>query len=97
MLIGEGAYNLNVLKEIKVTESYIGLDQEVTKCQSKESFYTCTTRNYIDAIVAQCKCLPLTVRVSDKVHFYIFDFIYFVIYNSLFRNPFVVLQKIWNV
>ena len=28
-LIGEGNYNLNVLKEIDVTDSYLGLDQEV--------------------------------------------------------------------
>ena len=28
-LIGEGEYNLNALKEIKVTESYLGLDQDV--------------------------------------------------------------------
>ena len=67
MLIGEGEYNLNVLKEIKVTESFVGLDQEVTKCQSIESFENCTTRNYLDVIMAQCRCLPLNVRVSSEV------------------------------
>ena len=67
MLIGEGEYNLNVLKEIKVTESFVGLDQEVTKCQSKESFDNCTTRTYMEVMMAQCRCLPLNVRVSSEV------------------------------
>ena len=36
-LIGEGEYNLDTLKEIEVTESYLGLDQYVRECQEKES------------------------------------------------------------
>ena len=35
---GEGEYNLNVLKEIQVTDSYLGLDQETRGCNhEKES------------------------------------------------------------
>ena len=33
-LIGEGEYNLNVLKEIQVTDSFMGLDQNIRKCQN---------------------------------------------------------------
>ena len=42
-LIGEGEYNLNALKEIRVTDSYLGLDQDDTQCQDKEPFDNCTT------------------------------------------------------
>ena len=33
---GEGEYNLNVLKEIQVTDSYLELDQNTRGCQNKE-------------------------------------------------------------
>ena len=61
MLIGEGEYNLNDLTDIKATDSYVGLGQDVTKCQTEEPFYNCTTRKYIENILANCECLPLTV------------------------------------
>ena len=35
-MTGEGEYNLNVLKEIRVTESYLGLDKEFRGCQKEE-------------------------------------------------------------
>ena len=56
MLIGEGDYNLNVLKEVEVTDSYLGLNQDIThrrlggiECQVPpntpkhplDSIYTC--------------------------------------------------------
>ena len=66
-LDGEGKYNLNVLKEISVTESYLGLDQEVKGCQNDEALEECRARNYIDTLLQQCKCLPLSIRVSEKV------------------------------
>ena len=67
MLIGEGQYNLDDLKEINVTESYLGMDQDVKACQNKEPFYNCTTRKYINEILMKCGCLPLNIRHSNKV------------------------------
>ena len=66
-MTGEGEYNLNVLKEIKVTDSYLGLDQDRRECQNKEPFYNCTTRLFIDSLLRQCGCLPLNLRLSNKV------------------------------
>ena len=67
-LIGEGEYNLNDLKEIKTTDSYLGLDQDVRKCQINEPLFNCTTRKYIEAILADCKCLPPNLKLNnDKV------------------------------
>ena len=65
-LIGEGEYNLNVLKESIATDSYLGLDQNIRKCQNEESLYNCTTRKYIDTLLDQCGCLPLNIKI-DKV------------------------------
>ena len=67
MLIGEGEYNLNALKEIKVTDSYLELDQGTRECQMEEPFYNCTTRKRIDTVLEQCRCLPFQMRRSLKV------------------------------
>ena len=72
ILNGEGEYNLNALIEVKVTESYLGLDGQARDCQMEESFYNCTTRHYVNTLLKQCGCLPLNIRISNKVCF-IFD------------------------
>ena len=66
-LIGEGEYNLNVLKEIEATDSYLALDPDVRKCQSNEPLSNCTTRKYLNTIVSKCKCLPSSLWLSNKV------------------------------
>ena len=66
-MIGEGEYNLNSLKEINVTKSYLGLDKDIRGCQHDEPYVNCTTREYIDTILKECGCLPLNMRLS-KVH-----------------------------
>ena len=67
MLIGEGEYNLNALKEIKATDSYVGLGKDVTECQNEESSFSCSTRQTIDAFQNECGCLPFAIRVSTEV------------------------------
>ena len=66
-LDGEGQYNINELKEIKVTESYLGLEQHVKGCQNNEPIQNCSTRTYIDTLFKECGCLPFNVRLSEKV------------------------------
>ena len=65
--IGEGEYNLNDLKEIIVTDSYLGLDENVRGCQNGETLNNCTTRFYMDTLLRDCGCLPFNIRLSDKV------------------------------
>ena len=67
MLIGEGKYNLNVLKEIQSTDSYIGLGEDVTECQNEEPFFNCSTRQTIDAFQTNCGCLPFAIHLSTEV------------------------------
>ena len=66
-LQGEGEYNLNVLQDIEVTESYLGLDQNIRRCQNAEPYDNCTTRHYIDALMKECKCLPFSIAQFSKV------------------------------
>ena len=66
-LIGEGEYNLNALKEITVTESYLGLHQAIRGCQNDEPIDNCTTRQYHNTILGKCGCLPINIRHFDKV------------------------------
>ena len=65
--IGEGEYNLNVLKEIEVTDSYLGLEQEVRGCQNKESLHDCTTKHYIDDLKKHCGCIPFSIRMPNDL------------------------------
>ena len=68
-LPGKGQFNLNILKEISGTDSYLGLDQDVRGCQNDEPYDNCTTRQYIQAIRDTCGCLPFPVKISEnEVH-----------------------------
>ena len=66
-MIGEGKYNINSIREIKVTKSYLGLSQAVRGCQDGEPILDCTTRLYIDTALNLCRCLPLSIRTDMNV------------------------------
>ena len=70
MLLSVGKkYNLNNVKEIEITEDFLGLDQSVIKCQTRESIDTCKEWLYIDSLMAKCGCLPFSLnRADDKVN-----------------------------
>ena len=57
-LYGSGKYNLNAIKEISVTSSYLGLSPSIRGCQNKESLEECTTELHKKSIMNKCKCLP---------------------------------------
>ena len=65
--IGEGKYNLNAVKEIKVTESLLGMDMEHRGCQNEEPLEECTTRHYIETLLHKCGCRPLSITASNNV------------------------------
>ena len=66
-MIGGGEYNLDNLKEIKGADSYLGLDLDVRDCQNDEPFDNCTTKHYVDGLIEKCGCLPVNLRISNKV------------------------------
>ena len=67
-LIGEGEYNLDALKYIAATDSYLGLGQNIIGCQNKESYENCTTRHYIDNFLGKCGCMPFNIRLENRVY-----------------------------
>ena len=63
-LPGEGEYNLNSLKEIKITNSFHELDKDVKMCQnykSNDTYDMCTTRYFMDQMRLKCGCLPYAI------------------------------------
>ena len=67
MLMGEGEYNINNVKELKVTDSFLGLDEEERKCQNQQTLQNCTTKLYLDAMLGECGCLPLNMKLSSQM------------------------------
>ena len=61
-------YNLNVIKEITVTDPFLSMDREVRNCEEDETLDECVTSNYINSLEEKCKCLPINLRLNDKVH-----------------------------
>ena len=69
-LTGEGQYNFNSIKQIDVTESFLSINQEFTKCQNKEPLEDCTTRYYLSEVKKKCGCLPYAISQMDKVQLF---------------------------
>ena len=65
--VGEGEYNLNILKEIEVTNAFLDLGPDHTGCQDGDNIQNCTTKNYMDSLLKRCGCLPFSISTSDKV------------------------------
>ena len=62
ILHGEGNYNLNVVKEMKVTDSFMGLPQGVKQCQNTKVYLDCKTEEYLQALINNCMCLPFGLK-----------------------------------
>ena len=58
-------YNLNSLKEIKVTDSFLSLDKKTKGCQ-QETYNDCTTKNYLETLIYKCHCLPFQLKTTDN-------------------------------
>ena len=71
---GQGVFQLYVVKEISVTEEFLGLGEEIRKCQTKETFGECNTRLFLDEMKKECHCVPYAVwNYSFKGEYEVFD------------------------
>ena len=66
-IVGEGEYNLNVVDEVRVTDSFLGLHKDVRDCQTKELLIDCKTQEYKSKVLEYCHCLPLKLKTSVDV------------------------------
>ena len=62
VLQGEGKYGLSAIKDIEVTEQFLGLGDTVTLCQTEEYRVDCLSRVYREKVLSQCKCSPFEMR-----------------------------------
>ena len=66
-LHGEGSYAMSAVKDIRVTEEFLGLDEDSKECRSGETFKECTTREYLHTVNTNCKCVPYGLKhLSSK-------------------------------
>ena len=55
------------MKEISVTESFLGLDRDTRNCQNIETFDSCKTKLHLEHLRQKCGCMPLALRLSEEV------------------------------
>ena len=58
---------MNVVKEIRVTDSFLGLEKDIRGCQTVDSFENCTTNAFVETSLEFCGCLPFNIRQSENV------------------------------
>ena len=70
-LYGAGDYAFTNVKEVEGTEDFLQLDEDVKKCQDKESVVDCLSREYLESGRKKCGCVPYELRnYSRTVSFY---------------------------
>ena len=62
-------HNLNVIKEIKVTDSFLSMEKDIRGCQ-EESFDDCTTIKYKTAVLNDEKGATQT-KAEDGIHIFV--------------------------
>ena len=55
------------MKEISVTDSFMGLSQDTIKCQNLETFNDCETKIHVKNLKQECGCLPISLKLSERV------------------------------
>ena len=65
---GEASIAISDVKEMEATDEYLGLDERTRKCQDKEPFENCTTRQYLDRVQNVCNCVPYALRDFSENH-----------------------------
>ena len=61
-LYGGGQYEVSSVKEVLATRSFLGMEQEVRRCQEEEATETCHTRYYLHKLLHTCRCIPFSLR-----------------------------------
>ena len=58
VLHGEGHYGLSDIKEIEVSEDFVGLGEKLTQCKTEEYREDCLSRMYRERVLSKCNCSP---------------------------------------
>ena len=65
-MYGSGIYSMEVVKEIRTTQSFNTLDVEQKQCQSEETFEHCLSTNLLMEIKENCNCVPYELASFTK-------------------------------
>ena len=49
------------VKEFSATEGFLNLGEMVTKCQKKETYEDCLTKEHLELAARQCNCTPFNI------------------------------------
>ena len=63
---GNGIYSMEVVKEIRTTQSFNTLDVEQKECQSMETVENCFSTHLLKKIKENCKCVPYELASFTK-------------------------------
>ena len=67
-LYGDGNFAISDVKEVKVTEEFLGLDDSTKNCQNREPYENCTTRHYLETVQLKCNCVPYALKDFSKAN-----------------------------
>ena len=65
---GGGNYRLTAVREIKVTEEFMGLDIKTKNCQNVTNLHDCQQEKYIENLTFKCQCLPYNLRNYSAIY-----------------------------
>ena len=61
-LFGEGNYAITDIKEVKVTEEFLGLDTATRGCHRNSELENCETKTILEKAKLQCHCIPSNLK-----------------------------------
>ena len=88
---GDGNYPLSSVKEIKVTDTFLGLEQRFRKCQTKESLGECTSALLLNKSIEMCGCVPFGLKTLTDGNQESFK-LFFLFINTLNYSQFVTMK-----
>ena len=59
---GGGNYKLTSVTEVKVTEEFLGFDEETKKCQNKTRVHDCQQEKFLFDFTQKCQCIPYHLK-----------------------------------
>ena len=85
-----------------MTDSFLGMQKKLIKCQNVETVETCNTRSYLKRIQESCSCIPFSLKyhtgpvkvictVLVEKSFY--SFIQFFLVTNLYSEPVGLCKK----
>ena len=65
---GRGNYRLTAVREIKVTDDFMGLDLKTINCQNMTTLHDCQQAKYLTNLTKKCQCIPFYLRSYSSSH-----------------------------